>query len=216
MRPWSHSRLSTYEDCPKQYWYSYVENLPGFRPESPAAMRGSGIHDRAEQYLLGKISMYPPELQKVSSHAMSLKRFKAQPEVHLGVTEKWEPCDYRDPKAYLRGIIDILFEDTDGVHVEDWKTGQVYNSHAGQMETYTAIVAAHYPTAPSYITRLVYIDQGLVTAPKRIEQDRVKPIRLLLDGRIGNAEEDTIFPVKPGAICKWCDYSKRYGGPCVY
>jgi hypothetical protein len=160
--------------------------------------------------------MYPPELQKVSAHAMGLKRLKAQPEVKLGVTEKWEPCGYNDPDTYLRGIIDILFEDADGVHVEDWKTGQVYNSHAGQMETYTAIVAAHYPKATSYVTRLVYIDQGLVTAPRKVEIDRVKPIRMLLDGRIKNAEEDTIFPTKPGQACKWCDYSKRYGGPCQY
>jgi len=37
-----------------------------------------------------------------------------------------------------------------------------------------------------------------------------------MDGRIKNAEDDTIFPVQPGAGCKWCDYSKKYGGPCTY
>jgi hypothetical protein len=145
---------------------------------------------------------------------MGLKRLKARPEVMLGVTEKWEPCAFNEADTYLRGIIDILYEDTDGIHVEDWKTGQVYASHAGQMEFYTALVAAHYPKAAGYITRLVYIDQGLVTAPRRVEPDRVKPIRLLLDGRIKNAEEDTIFPVNPGNACKWCNYSQKFGGPC--
>jgi hypothetical protein len=85
------------------------------------------------------------------------------------------------------------------------------------MEFYTALAASHYPTAASYITTLVYIDQGLVTKPKITAPERVRPIRLLLDGRIRNAETDTIFPVNPAeSKCKWCDYSKRYGGPCRY
>lgn len=217
MRPWSYSRLGTYETCPKQYWYSYVENMPGFRPPSPAADRGSNIHAKAEAYLIGQVAIYPPELQKVATHAMKLKVKKALAEQELAVTDKWEPCEYKAPEAYVRGIIDILYEDVEGVHIQDWKTGQVYNSHPAQMEFYTALVAAHYPTATNYLTTLVYIDQGLVTKPKVVDPERIKPIRMLLDGRIGIAEEDTIFPVDPNENkCKWCDYSKRFGGPCQY
>ena len=216
MRPWSYSRLSTYEDCPKSYWYSYVENMPGFRPPSPAANRGSAIHAQGEKYLLGEIKIYPPEFQKVSGHLMLLKAKKAQPELKLAVTDKWEPCDYKDPNAYLRGIIDVLYVEGENLHIEDFKSGQVYASHPTQMENYVAITAAHFPKATHFITRLVYIDQGIVTPPKITEVSRLKPIRMLMDGRIKNAEEDTIFPVQPGQGCKWCDYSKKYGGPCLY
>ena len=216
MRPWSYSRLSTYEDCPKSYWYSYVEGLPGFRPPSPAANRGSDIHTAAEEYLKGVRKIYPPELQKVSAHAMLLKQKKAQSELKLAVTDKWEPCDYKDPNAYLRGIVDILYVEDKTVHVQDWKSGQVYPGHATQMENYVAITAAHFPEAETYVTRLVYIDQGIVTLPKHTAPARLKPIRMLMDGRIKNAEDDTIFPVQPGQACKWCNYSKKYGGPCQY
>jgi len=216
VRPWSYSRLSCYEDCPKQYWYSYVENVPGFREPSPAAERGTDIHAKAEQYLVGQLKIYPPELQKVSSHAMKLKTIGAKAEVKLGAKEDWSPCGFEDKDAMIRGIIDILYEVPDGVHIQDWKTGQVYGSHASQMEFYTALVAAHYPTATNYFTTLVYIDQGLVTRPRSVDPGRIKPIRMLLKGRIENAEADTIFPVQPGSQCKWCDYSKRYGGPCQY
>jgi len=216
MRPWSYSRLSTYEDCPKSYWYNYVENMPGFRPPSPAANRGTGIHTAAEEYLKGVRKIYPPELQKVSGHAMLLKSKKAQSELKLAVTDKWEPCDYKDPNAYLRGVIDILYPEDKHVHVQDWKTGQIYPGHPVQMENYVAIAAAHFPEATHFVTRLVYIDQGIVTPPKFTEVARLKPIRMLMDGRIKNAEDDTIFPVQPGSGCKWCDYSKKYGGPCQY
>ena len=216
MRPWSYSRLTTYEDCPKQYQYSYIENMPGYRPESPAASRGTQIHSEAEEYLRGLRPIYPPSLQRVSSHAMQLKSKKAQAELRVAVDEKWEPLDYTATSAYFRGIIDVCYTEENAVHIQDWKTGQIYDSHPKQMEVYVALAAAHFPEAEVFHTRLIYVDQGMVTPTKTTERDRIKPIRLLLDGRIKNAEEDEIFPVRAGSHCRWCDYSARYGGPCPH
>jgi len=208
--------LSTYEECPKQFWYSYIEKLPGFRPPSPAADRGTEIHGKAEEYLLGKIQLYPHELQKVAAHAMGLKARHAKPEQRLAVKEDWSPTDYYDKDAYFRAIVDILYPEDRTIHVQDWKTGQIYDSHPVQLEQYVAVVAAHYPDAERYTTRLVYIDQGLVSKPRTIESGMIKGIRIMLDGRIKNAEADTIYPVRSGSHCKWCDYSSRHGGPCPH
>ena len=216
MRPWSYSRLSTYDECPKQYWYSYVENLPGFRPPSPAADRGTAIHLEGENYLLGKTHMYAPTFQRVAGHLMSLKARHAIPELKMASNEKWEAVDYKAPDAYFRGVIDVHYETEDGrvVHIEDFKTGQIYDSHPKQMETYVSLVASQYPDAKEFHTRLIYIDQGMVTPIKVTPVDRVKPIRIMLDARIKNAEADTIFPIRSGSHCRWCNYSKRFGGPC--
>ena len=221
MRPWSYSRLSTIETCPKQYDYYYNQRMPGFRPSSPAADRGTDTHDLAEQYLLGNVPIYPPILQGVATHAMMLKAKKATPELKLAVSDQWEPCEYEDKSAYFRGILDVHYVEDLGdgwerVHIQDWKTGQVYDSHEDQMDTYVALAAPYHPKAKEYVTRLIYIDQGYVSKPKVREAKRVIPIKLMLDGRIKNAEEETIFPVKPGNYCKWCDYSQKYGGPCPY
>jgi hypothetical protein len=216
MRPWSYSRLSTWETCPAQYRYSYIEKLPGFRPESPAANRGTLLHEKADLYLKGEIKIYPPEFQRVATHLMSLKAKKALSEEKLAAREDWSPCEYKDKDAYFRAIIDVLYMEGPVCNVEDHKTGQVYDSHAIQLSDYVAIAAAHYPDAEEYRTRLIYVDQGIVTKPRITEADRVKPIRLMLDGRIKNAEEDTIFPTRAGSHCKWCDYSRRYGGPCSF
>ena len=222
MRPWSWSRLSTYDECPKEYWYHYVEGMPGFRPPSTSADRGKALHSQGENYLLGKIKIYPPEFQKVSTHLMNLKAREAMPEMKMAANDKWEAIDYEDKSAYFRGIIDVHYVDeTEGpegylktVHIEDFKTGQVYDSHPKQMEAYVSLCASEYPEANRFITRLIYIDLGVITPQKVTERERIKPIRLLLDGRIKNAEEDTIFPTRAGSHCKWCDYSQRHGGPC--
>lgn len=215
-RPWSYSRLSTYEDCPKQYEYRYIEKMPGSKPTSAAASRGSEIHSMGEEYLLGKRMIYPPEFQKVSGHMMLLKAKKALPEEKMAVNDKWENVPYDADDAYFRGIIDVHYTEDDAVHVQDFKTGQVYDSHPKQMEVYVALAASRYPEAKVFHTRLIYVDQGIITATKTTERDRVKPIRLLLDGRIKIAEEDEIFPVRAGSHCRWCDYSRRYGGPCPH
>jgi len=217
MRPWSYSRLSTWETCPKQYWYSYKERMAGFRPESPSANRGSDLHDKADRYLKGELNMYPPEFQRVSTHLMGLKAKHALSEQKIAANVEWAPCDYESPDAYFRAIIDVLYVDTNEkyVSVQDHKSGQIYPEHVVQMSDYVAVVAAHYPEY-QFRTQLIYIDQGIVTMPKIIEPDRVKPIRLMLDGRIKNAEDDTIWPTKPGSHCGWCDYSIKYGGPCPF
>jgi CRISPR/Cas system-associated exonuclease Cas4 (RecB family) len=216
VRPWSYSRKSTYDECPKEYWYQYVENVPGFKPASPAADRGSDLHLKGEHYLKGELKIYPPEYQKVAGHLMMLKAKDAIPEMKMAVSDKWEPVDWAAPEAYFRGIIDVHYEAEDGkvVHIEDFKTGKAYDSHPKQMETYVALVAPHYPKAQTFHTRLIYIDQGIITPPKITNVERLRPIRLMLDGAIKNAEEDTIFPVRAGSHCKWCSYSQRYGGPC--
>jgi CRISPR/Cas system-associated exonuclease Cas4 (RecB family) len=217
MRPWSHSRLSTYETCPKQYQYNYIERLPGFRPESPAASRGTAIHERAQLYLEGKLMMYPHEFQRVSAHLMTLKAKKAMAEKKLAVRVDWSPCEYDDSETYFRAIIDVIYVDEPSkvCGVEDHKTGQIYDYHEGQLSNYVAVAAAHFPDY-EYHSRLIYVDQGIVTKPKITPANRVKPIRIMMDGRIKLAEEDTIFPTKPGSHCKWCDYSQRYGGPCRF
>lgn len=216
MRPWSYSRLGTWEECPKQYWYGYIERIKGSRPENPAASRGTILHDQAEAYLKDELKIYPPEFQKVAGHTMMLKTKKAIPERKLAVTDKWEPCGYDAPEAYFRARIDVILPEGTIIGVEDWKTGQAYEDHPDQINTYVAVAAAHYPEATEFRGRLIYIDQGYVTPPKITAMASVKPIRMMLDGRIKNAEDDTIWPTRSGRHCKYCDYSSRHGGPCPF
>jgi hypothetical protein len=190
--------------------------MPEFKAPSPAAQRGTGIHSEGENYLLNKTFICPPSYQKVSGHLMGLKARKAIPEMKMAVNEKWEPVDYKASDAYFRGIVDVHYIHEETLHVEDFKTGQIYSSHPAQMEVYTALAVAEYPEVKYITTRLVYVDQGIVTPPKTVEVSRVKPIRMLMDGRIKIAEEETIFPATPSAdACRFCGYKAKDGGPCT-
>jgi putative RecB family exonuclease len=49
MAIYSHSRLDTFETCPKQYWYKYVEKPNIERVDSVEAFLGSRAHDTLEE-----------------------------------------------------------------------------------------------------------------------------------------------------------------------
>lgn len=219
MRPWSYSRLSKWETCPRSYQYRYVLRHPVPTPtRSPAAERGEAIHKKAEDYLNGLMPIYPPELQKVAAHAMMIKSKGFRPEVEIAVNDKWEAVPYDSDQVYFRAIIDALGveEPEKTVHVQDWKTGKVYDSHKVQLKRYSPIAAAQFPGVERVAVRAIYIDQGVVTPPKIYDVSTLNGARLELEAVITQAENDKIFPTRPGSHCAYCDYSKRKGGPCDY
>lgn len=216
--PWSYSRYDAYEECPKQFSYKYVENLPSPRPFNAAASRGSGIHEEAEQYLAGKINRYPASLQKVAGHAMLLKRLEAKPEQEFCIKEDWTPSTqgWNGKDVYIRAKMDVVYVKDGVLHVEDWKTGQIYDSHKKQLEMYAPIAQVFYPDVTEVRVRPIYIDQGQVPKQVVIPVERLKGSRMLIDAKIQQAEKDENFLIRPGQHCRFCDYSRRFGGPCAH
>lgn len=49
MTVYSHSRLATFETCPRQYWYQYIEKPEIEAAESVEAFLGSRVHDALEE-----------------------------------------------------------------------------------------------------------------------------------------------------------------------
>lgn len=216
MRPWSYSRLTTYEECPAQYRYCYVEKLPGIEKDpSTGAGRGTRVHKSAEDFLTGAASTFDRELSQQSTLLHALKARGAIPEKRIGVADDWSDVGYDSPTVMLRGSQDVYIIENKEVTVYDWKTGKVYDSHKDQMDFYAVLASCIAPEAERIITKLVYVDLG-ITTPKEYPADHIPPLKVLLKTRIQNAEADTILPVRPGPHCTWCDYSKRKGGPCKH
>jgi putative RecB family exonuclease len=49
MPVYSHSRLGTFETCPRQYWFAYIEKPDIERPETVEAFLGTRVHDALEE-----------------------------------------------------------------------------------------------------------------------------------------------------------------------
>lgn len=56
MTVYSHSRLSSFETCPRQYWFQYIERPEVEAVESVEAFLGSRVHDALEELYRRRVS----------------------------------------------------------------------------------------------------------------------------------------------------------------
>ena len=65
VRSWSYSSLKTFESCPYRLYIQKVKKIQ--EPSSPAADRGTKIHQEAEDYVRGELGELPESLKKFKS-----------------------------------------------------------------------------------------------------------------------------------------------------
>ena len=210
-KPLSHSSLNTYRQCPRKWYYRYIEGLK----EAPgkAAERGLVLHSRLEEFFLG--APYPAgvkELRPWQRFMEALTIYAPQPEKELAVNKEWEPVDFEDPLAYFRGKLDLTYEDQNWVNIFDWKSGKIYqDDHDRQGISYVALSAPHR----NYRTHFVYLDLPLVVhAATYSASDRVVEIGELIEQVERVRLDETYDPTPSYNVCKWCQHSWRNGGPC--
>jgi hypothetical protein len=84
------------------------------------------------------------------------------------------------------------------------------------LELYGIMGLKHYPEVKRVETSAVYLDSGhegmdgsLIPAmlPKTIEKWEPIAVKMM---------SATDYEPCPGNACRWCDYKKAKGGPCLY
>ena len=81
VKAWSYSALKVFEECPYRTYISRVRRVQ--EPSSPAADRGSQIHQEAEDYVNGTLGEFPPSLSKFRDDFEELRSLFADAKVEL-------------------------------------------------------------------------------------------------------------------------------------
>lgn len=215
----SFSRWHDYVECPLRARYKHLDKLPGREP-GPALERGNRIHKLAERYATGNLVKLPPDLSCFTEEFKALRQVKREliVEQQWAFNQAWEPTGWFDGDVLCRVILDVAWyrgDEADGI---DHKTGKVYPYHHDQLDLQGLALfqqAEVKGTGPikKATGRLWYLDQGtedtvtykLSDVPKLIKLWRQRTAKMLADRS---------FKPKPGAGCRWCDYSRDKGGPC--
>lgn len=208
---WSYSSLSTYNECPAKYYYSYIENRPW--PSSPAMMRGTRLHSEAEDFMKDATMPVPYELRKIGQTLDGLRNKKAQPEVVWLVNKNWEPTDNQD-EAWVKAIIDVNYTEEKVLYCYDYKSGQQYPSHRDQLELYSILGLLRYPHVDRAESGAIYIDGGFTGTEGSIIRPMLPRLIEKWDVQAKRMEMDSNFIANPGGACRWCPYSASKGGPC--
>lgn len=208
MGPWSYSSIKLFEQCPKKYYHLRVAK--DFQEDQNAEhlLYGTRFHKAAEEYVRDGTPL--PEYFKFVKGALdSLKNIPGDKycEFEMGLTENLDPCGFRDPNVWFRGIADLLIINTTTgeARVVDYKTGKSAKyADTGQLELMALAVFKHFPDVKRVKAGLLFvIANAFPKANYSAEQAPVLWQRWIRDHeRMKTAFRTNVWNPKPSGLCR--------------
>lgn len=147
-RAWSHTTLSQFKNCPRQY--HEVKVLKRFVEEQGEQLLwGNRVHTACENYLNGTpgdvllnedMLIYKPYLD-----AILQVKGDMYVEHEMNLDSNLNPCDKFAKNVFVRGIADVLHVRDGTARVMDHKTGK-RKPDSKQMKLMALLTFAHFPT----------------------------------------------------------------------
>lgn len=231
----SPSRVKTYEQCPRKYYYSYVEHLP--RKEWDHFDLGHLAHGALEHFHENyRDDKNPPDNMALLMKTAFQKQWNSmetESKVADSAVEEAKKLlreyirglksngigskilslekDFKLPlnKNYdLRGVIDRLDLDEDGIyHIKDYKTNKNPKyMDAAQLRAYGIYLLDTYPEIDRFRGSYIMLRfSGMNISYDFNKEDVIKERKRLIE--IGDRiTEEERWITKPSRLCDWCDY----------
>jgi CRISPR/Cas system-associated exonuclease Cas4 (RecB family) len=214
----SYSRLSLYKECPKKFWYKYIDKSI-ISTDSPIFEKGKFIHALIETY--PNLPAYEFKFEEVRS-----KMIQYITQIFdLCATDKkmiWllDNCLFREKQFYLNhalnncteedgslvnGIIDYVGMIGETLIIADWKTGQTQKyASFEQLKLYSIWAFNEFPEINSVRCFFFFIEQNK-TLHLEIKRSELSGLKLNVLSVIDDINKDTVFKKKPADNCKYCD-----------
>lgn len=207
----SHSSMSCFTTCPRQYEARYITKETKFEQSAEAAW-GDAVHKALEL----RIKIEQPLPSNMAMYDKWAKAILAQggekiPEGAFGITSMLTPCGFFDPNVWLRSKIDLLVIDGELAKVLDYKTGKMKQDIA-QLRRYAVMVFVNFPQVQTVKAGYVWLRDGVLSVPvvfKREDLDKlVLPDKQVYD-EIRAAYASGKFIPRPSGLCNgWCQVTR--------
>lgn len=209
--PWSLSQYNLYKKCPTAFKFRVVERRPD--PAGPAAARGTDIHAQLEGYL--KTGTWGGNIREFTRKKAELMReLRYSSELRIALNSDWQLVEWKDPTAWVRGVIDAFSLAENYIEMGEWKTGQVYEDHKGQRRLYLVLALSAFPEVEAAKIETIYADQDHAQGDE-LTRENLAAEQAYWKIAVEPMLNDTFFSPRPGGHCRWCAFSKDKGGPCL-
>jgi ATP-dependent helicase/DNAse subunit B len=234
----SASRVNTYQQCPRKYYYSYVEKLPGkewahfdlgtlahgvleyfhetFKKDGDSTglktlMKSAFQKQRKE---MEKEKELLPEILLEARNL--LQEYLDNIEVQgigseiISLEEKFNiPLN---DKYCVRGVVDRIDKDPDGIyHIKDYKTNKNKKyMKPFQLQTYGIHLLDKFPEVTRFRGSYVMLRFGGMLVPYDFNEEDVIKVKKNLIEFADKIIEEERWITKPSRLCDWCDFK----GPC--
>lgn len=230
---WSFSQWETYNQCPAKWKYQSVLKLPR-KPAGVAVSRGLEIHDSVEKYI--KCEITEPQLHEAVNrkYIPILDAYRQHPngdrytEKKIAFDSEWNICDTKSKYAACLGVLDAtkyskdwrdvpVGEKVEGfLEIGEWKSGKPKDTHADQRSLY-AMFGMKYWYADVVQVTTYYLEDTAPPARLTLKsQAGYEKLKEEWSSRISTMQRDQLCSPRPGFYCRWCDYAKSAGGPCIF
>lgn len=219
--PWSHTALSDYITCPKQYFHKRVAK-DVVDVQNEAALWGDRVHKALEAAIKAGpgyqasleaagegMDKYAPLVRSI----LSMPHDVILPEQQLAITSNLTPCDWFDSRVWCRGIVDVLVLLGDRAYAADWKTGKrklkwgTSQVDDRQLKLFALLIFLHYPQVRTVKTEYVWVAAGMSDAATyHREQEGELWQEFLPDlARYKASFKAQMWPAKKSGLCNgWC------------
>lgn len=228
----SHSKLSTYEDCPQLFKFRYIYKIK-VDQDRTALDNGIRVGELADRYVLKKRKTLPKELINYADEFKAIRKLGATGEQDWSYTVNYEPCvgycegkgkqrGHPNPNAWVMAKPDsIILPKKKKIikHLDfiDYKTGGIYESkHKDQADRYGFAAFIHYPDLETCTGEFWYLDKPNDN-PNVWHYDRethFDGLKHFFKRRHDVMAKDERFRKKPSFKCGWCPYNKKNSGHC--
>jgi hypothetical protein len=222
--PWSHSSLSGFATCGRQY--EEIKVLRNFQDlKNPASLWGDRFHTEAENYIGSCIAGQPlaltPEMEQYKKY---LDQFVHRPgrtlvEQEYGLNAQLQPCEFLGPDVWMRGIIDVLTLDEREAWVDDHKTGK-RKKDMQQLIIFALLTFYHHPEVDTVHTAFHWVASNEKDSEtfRRHQIDELWATLVPKLKAYAKAFHSGVFPANPSGLCvkhcavDTCEYHGRGRG----
>ena len=205
---WSHSSLKDFEGCPRRYHEIKVLKNYKFQ-ETEATRYGTQLHKAAEDYIQDGVVL-PPQFSFVKDtlDALNKKPGRKLVEYQMALTEKLQPCTWKSPDVWVRGIADLLIVNDDDLTawVVDYKTGNNRYPDRDQLKLMSIMVFAHFPHIRQVKSALLFVVKNdMVKHSMTVDQAEAEWWSYReRTARIAACTENGVWNPKQTPLCGWC------------
>lgn len=205
---WSHSSLKDFEGCPRRYHEIKVLKNYKFQ-ETEATRYGTQLHKAAEDYIQDGVVLPPQFLfVKDTLDALNKKPGRKLVEYQMALTEKLQPCTWKSPDVWVRGIADLLIVNDDDLTawVVDYKTGNNRYPDRDQLRLMSIMVFAHFPHIRQVKSALLFVVKNdMVKHSMTVDQAEAEWWSYReRTARIAACTENEVWNPKQTPLCGWC------------
>jgi hypothetical protein len=204
---WSYSSIKLFDQCPKKYYHLRVVK-DVVEPETEAMLYGTRFHEAAEFYVKDGTPI-PPQFSFAQQAIDNLNKIQGEKlcEFEMGLNENLEPCGFKTPETWCRGIADLVIIDHDKAEarVVDYKTGKSAKyADMAQLELMALHIFKYFPNIKRVKAALLFVVCGafIKGSYESQNQDKMWSKWLAEFNRLKLAYKNDVWNPRPSGLCR--------------